>query len=342
MSANVLIIGGAGYIGSHLTYCLRQRGYRTFVYDNLSTGHRELVTGPFIYGDILEPERLEDVFASHKIDVVIHLAAKSLVSESLAKPLFYYENNIGGTLNILKIMLQYGVDKILFSSTASVYGSPKQIPVTEDAPLKPDNVYGFTKLAIERMISDSSRIHGFSYFVLRYFNAAGADPEGNFGELHIPETHIIPRILDVALGEEDHIVVYGTDYDTPDGTCIRDYIHILDIVDAHIRAIEWLLEKKSDGTGLALNVGSGKGYSVLEVIKTAEKVTGRKIPIVEGDRRPGDPPRLVASYEKIKKILGWEPKYSDLETIIETAWNWHKGRRLEILRSQRGSFTYTK
>ena len=331
MSATVLIIGGAGYIGSHVTSMLRAKGYRTLVYDNLSTGHKELVSGPFIYGDILETERLEDVFASHHIDAVIHLAAKSLVPESFAKPLFYYENNISGTLNILKIMLQYGVDKILFSSTASVYGSPQKMPVTEEYPLNPDNVYGFTKLAIERMINDASKIHGFSYFVLRYFNAAGADLEGRFGELHVPETHIIPKVLDVALGDESHIVVYGMDYDTPDGTCIRDYIHIVDIADAHIRAIEWLLEREPDGTGLALNVGSGKGFSVLDVIKMAREITGREIPIVEGGRREGDPPKLVASYEKIKSILGWEPKHSDLETIIRTAWNWHKGRRIEII-----------
>ncbi|RKZ34789.1 UDP-glucose 4-epimerase GalE [bacterium] len=335
MSVNILIIGGAGYIGSHVTYLLREKGYKTFVYDNLSTGHKELVSGPFIYGDILEENRLEDVFASHKIDAVIHLAAKSLVSESITKPLFYYENNIGGTLNILKIMLQYGVKRILFSSTASVYGSPTKVPVTEKDEPNPDNVYGFTKLAIERMINEASRIHGFSYFILRYFNAAGAEPTGKFGELHIPETHIIPRVLDVASGEEEHIVIYGTDYDTPDGTCIRDYIHIMDIADAHIRAIEWLLDREPDGSGLALNVGSGKGFSVMDVIKMVQEVTGKEIPIVEGDRRPGDPPKLVAGAELIKKILEWQPRYSDLETIIRTSWKWHTGKRLKILKPSR-------
>ncbi len=325
-----MIIGGAGYIGSHVTKLLRARGYRTLIYDNLSTGHRELIRGPFVYGDILEPERLEDVFLTHEIDVVVHLAAKSLVPESITKPLFYYENNITGTVNILKVMLQYGVKRILFSSTASVYGSPSKVPVTEEDPPNPDNVYGFTKLAIERMIGDAAAIHGFTYVVLRYFNAAGADPEGDIGELHIPETHLIPRVLDVAMGVEPEIVIYGTDYDTPDGTCIRDYIHIVDIADAHIRAVEWLLEHEG-GEGLVLNVGSGRGYSVLEVIRTAERVTGRKIPFVEGGRRRGDPPMLVAEAKLIEKLFGWRPRYSTLETIIETAWRWHTGRRREIL-----------
>jgi len=335
MKPMVLIIGGAGYIGSHVTSLLRKQGYRTIVYDNLSTGHKELVSGPFIYGDILELSRLEDVFASHQIDVVIHLAAKSLVPESLTKPLFYYENNIAGTLNILKIMLQYGVNRILFSSTASVYGSPDIVPVTEEFPPKPDNVYGFTKIAIERMIGDTSKIHEFSYVVLRYFNAAGASLSGEFGELHVPETHLIPKVFDVALGDESHVDVYGLDYDTPDGTCIRDYIHIVDIADAHLKSVNWLFGRESDGAGLMLNVGSGKGFSVLDVINMAREVTGKKIPIIEGERRKGDPPKLVASYEKIYNLLGWEPTNSDLETIIRTAWQWHIGKRIEILKPRR-------
>ena len=332
MSANILIIGGAGYIGSHVNALLRERGYKTIIYDNLSTGHRDMVMGPFVYGDILEPDRLEDVFITHKIDVVIHLAAKSLVPESLTRPLFYYENNISGTVNILKLMLEYNVKNILFSSTASVYGSPDVIPVTEDVKPQPNSVYGFTKLAIERMIQDASLIHNFSYVVLRYFNAAGASLDGNIGELHIPETHLIPRVLDVAMGEEPEIVIYGTDYDTPDGTCIRDYIHIVDIADAHLRAVEWMLSQKKDKSGIILNVGSGKGFSVLDVINTAVEITGKDIPVNIGERRQGDPPKLVADAKLIEKVLGWKPRYSDLKTIIKTAWKWHSGRRIKLLK----------
>ena len=342
MNGTVLIIGGAGYIGSHVITLLRERGYKTVIYDNLSTGHRELAFGPFVYGDILEASRLEDVFISHEIDVVIHLAAKSLVPESLAKPLFYYENNISGTVNILKIMLEYGVNKILFSSTASVYGSPANVPVTEDDPPNPDNVYGFTKIAIERMIADAAHIHNFSYTILRYFNAAGADLEGRTGELHVPETHLIPRVLDVALGESPEIVIYGTDYNTPDGTCIRDYIHVVDIADAHLRAVEWLLGNEDKSDGLVLNVGSGHGFSVLDVVEMAREVTGSDIPIVRGERRKGDPPRLVAGADKIRKILKWELNYSDLRTIIETAWKWHTGKRMELVKPSVHAGIYTK
>lgn len=332
MNSTVLIIGGAGYIGSHVNLLLREHGFKTVIYDNLSTGHREMVHGPFIYGDILEPSRLEDVFVSHKIDVVIHLAAKSLVPESITKPLFYYENNITGTVNILKVMLEYGVKHILFSSTASVYGSPDTIPVGEDCPPNPDSVYGFTKLAIEQMIKDAAHIHDFSYFVLRYFNAAGADLQGRTGELHIPETHLIPRVLDVAMDEEPEIVIYGTDYDTPDGTCIRDYIHIVDIADAHLRAVEWLIQQEQGGNGYILNVGSGKGFSVFDVVKTAEEVTGKEIPINESGRRKGDPPRLVAKSDLINEVLGWKPQYSDLKTIMDTAWSWHIGGRMKLIK----------
>ncbi len=332
MNTTVLIIGGAGYIGSHVNILLREKGYKTIIYDNLSTGHRDMVFGPFVYGDILEPARLEDVFITHNIDVVIHLAAKSLVPESLMRPLFYYENNISGTVNILKVMLKYNVKNILFSSTASVYGSPDIIPVTEDVPPKPGSVYGFTKLAIERMIEDASHIHDFSYVVLRYFNAAGARLDGNIGELHIPETHLIPKVLDVAMGEEPEIVIYGTDYDTHDGTCIRDYIHIVDIADAHLRAVEWMLSQDRDRSGMVLNVGSGKGFSVLDVINTATEVTGSEIPINVGERRQGDPPELVADAKMIRDVLGWKPKYSDLETMIKTAWKWHSGKRMELIK----------
>ena len=332
MNTTVLIIGGAGYIGSHVNALLREKGYKTIIYDNLSTGHRDMVSGPFVYGDILEPARLEDIFITHNIDVVIHLAAKSLVPESLTKPLFYYENNISGTVNILKVMLEYNVKNILFSSTASIYGSPDVIPVTEDVPPQPNSVYGFTKLAIERMIEDASRIHDFSYVVLRYFNAAGASLNGSIGELHIPETHLIPKVLDVAMGEEPEIVIYGTDYDTYDGTCIRDYIHIVDIADAHLRAVEWMLSHDRNREGLVLNVGSGKGFSVLDVINMAIKVTGREIPISIGERRQGDPPKLVADAKLIRNMLGWRPKYSDLETIIKTAWKWHSGKMMKLIR----------
>jgi len=333
MKASVLIIGGAGYIGSHVVRLLQQNGFKTVVYDNLSTGHKELVEGDFIFGDILDGEKLSSVFEEYDFDIIIHLAAKSIISESMQKPLMYYENNLSGTVNILKLMREYGVKRIIFSSTASVYGNPRKIPITENDEPKPDSVYGFSKLAIERMIADVSSVDGFSYVILRYFNAAGADFSGTIGELHIPETHLIPRVLDVAIGDSPYIEVFGTDYDTPDGTCIRDYVHVLDVAEIHMLALEWLLSDVEGGQ--IFNVGSGHGFSVLDIIEVARKITGKDIPIKESQRREGDPPKLIASPEKLKRFFGWEPKYSDPETIIRTAWNWHKGKRLEIVKKRK-------
>jgi UDP-glucose 4-epimerase len=331
MHEKILIVGGAGYIGSHVNCLFRQNGFDTITYDNLTTGHRELVEGKFIFGDILDIQNLDEVFSEYKFDVVIHLAAKSLISESYEKPILYYDNNLVGTLNILKMMEKHNVKKVVFSSTASVYGTPMHHPVTESEPLNPDSVYGFTKQVIERMITDTAKNKGLSYIILRYFNAAGAELNGKFGELHIPETHLIPLVLDVAMGLESHIEIFGTDYDTPDGTCIRDYIHVVDVANAHFKGVQWLLEQGESNEGHILNVGSGHGFSVLEVIETARKITGNAIPTVEGQRRPGDPPKLVASSEKISNLFGWKPIYSSLDTILETAWNWHLGRKLSIL-----------
>jgi len=319
---NFLIVGGAGYIGSHVVRQLHRQGYGVVVLDNLSRGHRQAVRdGEFITGDLDDMNLLGQLFSSRKIDGVMHFAAYSLVGESMEQPLLYYENNTAGTTRLLLSMKDHGVKRFLLSSTAAVYGEPKRIPITETDSTEPTNPYGRSKLFIEKILEDCREAHGLGYVSLRYFNAAGAHEAGDIGEDHSPETHLIPLVLQTALGQRDYMEIYGTDWDTPDGTCIRDYIHVLDLAEAHILAIQRLL----DGGGSAVyNLGCQAGYSVKEIVEISRKVTGHPIPVKEVGRRPGDPARLVASSDKIKGELGWKPRFEDPEKIIVTAWNWHR------------------
>ena len=318
----ILVVGGAGYIGSHMVKDLLSRGYDVITLDNLSTGHRDLLPGgTFVEGDLGDREVLNRIFKNHKISAVMHFAAFSLVGESVEDPLKYYRNNLSATTTLLSAMIQYRVKRFIFSSTAAVYGEPEQIPITEKHPCNPTNPYGTSKIAIEKMLQDCDSAYGLKYISLRYFNASGADESGMIGERHSRETHLIPLVLKVAVGERENISIYGTDYPTQDGTCIRDYIHVSDLTQAHLLALKALL---SDKQSAVYNLGNNQGYSVREVIELAEKVTGKQIPILEADRRPGDPARLIASSEKIKSSLGWRPKYENLETIIKTAWVWHQ------------------
>jgi len=318
----ILITGGAGYIGSHVVKELRRRGYRPLVYDNLSTGYRWAVKkDELIEGDLEDKEKLQIVLEKEKPLAVMHFAASALVGESVERPELYFRNNVVNSFNLLEAMLAAGVKYFIFSSSAAVYGDPQQLPLVEAHPLAPVNPYGESKVFVERALRWYEQAHGLRYISLRYFNAAGADPEGELGEAHDPETHLIPRILDVALSKRPYIEVYGTDYNTPDGTCIRDYIHVTDLAQAHILTLEALLE----GTpGTIYNLGNQRGFSVREVVDVARKVTGHPIPVRASSRRQGDPPVLVASSELIKKELGWTPHYDDLKVIIETAWRWQR------------------
>ncbi len=317
----ILVTGGAGYIGSHTVRELRDRGMDCVVYDNLVTGHIEAVgDAPFVKGDIFDKELLLKTFAEYKVDSVVHFAAYSQVGESMAHPAKYYRNNVAGTLSLLDAMLEGGVKYLVFSSSAATYGESGEGLITEDSPQRPTSVYGQTKLMMEQFMADFDRAYGMKYVALRYFNAAGAHKSGEIGEAHDPESHLIPVILQAALGVRDHIGIYGDDYPTRDGTCIRDYIHITDLADAHIRALEYL---KNGGKSTYYNLGNGNGFSVKEVIETARRVTGRAIPARVEGRRPGDPATLVASSEKIKRELGWDPKYDSLEEIVASAWKWH-------------------
>ena len=318
----VLVTGGAGYIGSHTVKLLGERGYEVLTYDNLSTGHRWAVLhGKLVKADLSDKDTLRKVFEEFKPDAVIHFAASIIVPESKRMPLKYYKNNVANTLNLLEVMEEYNVDKFIFSSSAAVYGIPEEIPVSEDAPLNPINPYGETKATVERILRDLSNSRDFRYVSLRYFNAAGADLEGRIGEAHNPETHLIPSALKSILNSDFTFKLYGSDYPTPDGTCIRDFIHVIDLAEAHILALEYLFE---GGESDIFNCGYGHGYSVMEVIEAIKKVTERDFKVVEAPRREGDPPVLVAKVDKIKRILGWKPKYDDLELIIKTAWNWEK------------------
>ncbi|MED4925172.1 UDP-glucose 4-epimerase GalE [Anoxybacillus geothermalis] len=320
----ILVCGGAGYIGSHAVYRLLEKGERVVVVDNLQTGHREAVhpDAVFCQGDIRDREFLRTVFRQHDIEAVIHFAANSLVGESMEEPLKYYDNNVYGTQVLLEVMREFGVKQIVFSSTAAVYGEPKQIPIVETDPTEPTNAYGETKLAMEKMMKWADRAYGIRSISLRYFNVAGAYGT-TIGEDHNPETHLIPLILKVPLGQREEISVFGDDYDTPDGTCIRDYIHVLDLVDAHWLALEKL---RSGADSDVYNLGNGNGFSVKEVIEAARQVTGHPIPARVVARRPGDPARLVASSEKAKRELGWEPKYPSITDIVASAWEWHQAR----------------
>lgn len=316
----ILVTGGAGYIGSHAVKHFLARGHDVWVYDNLSVGHRASVPAErLIVGDVAETGRLEHVLTTRRIDAVVHFAAISLVSESVRDPASYYRNNLGGSLSLLEAMRRAGVKRIAFSSTAATYGLPSQLPVTEDAPQLPINPYGNTKLAIERVLFDYSAAYEWSVAVLRYFNAAGASSDGTLGEDHNPETHLIPLVIRAAMGLRGPIDVLGTDYPTPDGTCIRDYIHVEDLAEAHLCVLEALLP----GEVRCYNLGTGRGHSVREVIRSVEAVSGQKVPHREGPRRAGDPVVLVASADRARAELGWRPRYTELSDIIRTAWNWH-------------------
>ncbi|MGC1310233.1 MAG: UDP-glucose 4-epimerase GalE [Phormidesmis sp.] len=323
----VLVTGGAGYIGSHTVLALKQKGYNVIVFDNLVYGHRELVEQvldvELIVGDIGDYALLCDVFEKYNISAVIHFAAFAYVGESYSNPGKYYQNNVVGTLTLLEAMRDSNIDKIVFSSTCATYGVPEKTPISESQLQQPINPYGMTKLTVERMLKDFDAAHGLKSVAFRYFNAAGADPAGQLGEDHSPETHLIPLVLLTALGQRASISIFGTDYPTPDGTCIRDYIHVSDLADAHILGLEYLLAgSESD----VFNLGNGNGFSVKEVIDTARSVTGREILVVESERRQGDPPALVGASEKARRLLGWDPQYADLEKILTHAWQWHQRR----------------
>lgn len=319
----ILVLGGAGYIGSHTALELVKSGRDVVIADSLVTGYKKAIPekARFYQGDIRDFEFLDNLFQQEKIDAVIHFAAYSLVGESVANPLKYYGNNLYGTKILLEAMVKNNIDKIVFSSTAATYGEPENIPILEGDRTCPTNPYGETKLAVEKMFKWVAEAHGLRYVSMRYFNACGADENGIIGEAHNPESHLIPIILQVPNGKRETISIYGTDYDTPDGTCIRDYIHVTDLAQAHILAVKYLY---NGGKSDIFNLGNGVGYSVREVIETARKVTGRPIPVTEASRRAGDPARLVASSEKAKRILGWKPVHNCLEEIIASAWNWHK------------------
>lgn len=319
----ILVLGGAGYIGSHTVYELIDAGRDVVVADNLQTGFRAAVhpKARFYELDIRDRAALDALFEREQIGGVIHFAASSQVGESMSDPLKYYDNNLHGTMVLLASMVAHGVDKIVFSSTAATYGEPERVPILETDQTVPTNCYGETKLSMERMMSWTSRAHGLRYVALRYFNACGAHVSGQIGEAHDPETHLIPLILQVPNGQREKISVFGSDYPTKDGTCIRDYIHVTDLAQAHILALDYLL---NGGENNVFNLGNGVGFTVNEVIEVARKVTGHPIPAVVSPRRAGDPAQLIASSVKAKSVLGWKPRFDDLETIVSSAWNWHK------------------
>ncbi len=318
----ILIVGGAGYIGSHINKLLNQQGYETIVFDNLIYGHREAVKGSeFVLGDLNNIEQIRLVFKKYKIDAVMHFAAFAYVGESVVKPEKYYINNVSNSLNLLQVMREFNCKYFIFSSSCATYGEPQYIPIDEKHPQNPINPYGQSKLMVERILEDYSNAYGLKYVSLRYFNAAGADIDTEIGENHNPETHLIPLILDTALGIREDIKVFGTHYDTPDGSAIRDYIHVMDLADAHILALEYL---KRGGKSDVFNLGNGNGYSVFEIIEMVRKIAQKNFKVTITDRRAGDPAKLIGDATKAKKVLGWKPKYFELETIISTAWKWHK------------------
>ncbi|MFG0255464.1 MAG: UDP-glucose 4-epimerase GalE [Rhodopirellula sp. JB053] len=318
---NVLVVGGAGYIGSHAVARLLAEGHRVVVFDNLSRGHAESVPAEtFVKGDLTDSALVEKTLRENDIDVVMHFAAFAEVGESVREPAIYYQNNVVATLALLEAMRQADVKKIVFSSTTATYGQPEKMPIAETTPQNPINPYGFTKLVIERALADYAKAYGFGYAALRYFNAAGAKPSGEIGEHHDPESHLIPIVLQVALGQRESITIFGDDYPTPDGTCIRDYIHVEDLAEAHLRA----LERLKLGEGICVNLGTGKGISVREIVDACREVTGHPIPAVMGERRPGDPAELVADASLAEKVLDWKAKYTDVKDVVATAWRWHQ------------------
>ena len=317
---NVFVTGGAGYIGSHVVRLLLEAGHHVRVYDNLSAGHAGAVPADILFrGDLADDRRLAEGLAGG-FDCVMHFAAFTSVPESVAEPEKYYQNNLVGSLGLLVAMRKAGVGRIVFSSTAATYGVPRQIPIPEDHPTEPINPYGKAKLDFEHALAAYAKAYGFGYAALRYFNAAGAAPDAQIGEDHTPETHLVPIVLQAAMGKREAVSIFGTDYATPDGTCIRDYVHVYDLAQAHVLAMEGI----RPGEGRTCNLGNGNGYSVRQVIETARRITGRPIPVKEGPRRAGDPAQLVASSAKIIRELGWQPKYPQLETIVEHAWRWHQ------------------
>jgi UDP-glucose 4-epimerase len=319
---DILVTGGAGYIGSHCCKELHRRGYTPITLDSLVCGHRENVKwGPFYEGSINDRQVLADIFTHHRVQAAMHFAAFAYVGESVTDPKKYYENNLKGTISLLDALLTNGVKHFIFSSSCATYGIPARIPIDEKHPQQPISPYGKSKFMVEEILKDYSAAYPFDFMSLRYFNAAGSDQEGDTGENHDPETHLIPLVLDVAKGLSKSIKVFGTDYDTDDGSCIRDYIHVTDLADAHVLALEKLLAgHKSD----FINLGTGQGYSVLQVIDTASRITECEIPFRAVERRPGDPAVLIASNGKALQVLGWQPRYPELETIISSAWNWHR------------------
>lgn len=320
--AVVMAVGGAGYIGSHVVRALKEDNRDVIVVDNLSKGHIEAIKGiPFEKADIKDQEAIKNIIKKYNVDSVIHFAASIEAGESMKTPYEYYENNFVGTLHLLNALKETGVNKLVFSSTAAVYGEPSEIPITENCAKKPINVYGRTKYFMEQTMADFDMAYGLKYCALRYFNACGAHPSGEIGEAHSPETHLIALIMKRLLGQLKEFKLYGDDYDTPDGTCIRDYIHVCDLAQAHILALDYLNEGEES---TAFNIGNGNGYSNLDILKTIEKVTGKKVEYTVSERRPGDPAILVASSKKIMDELGFKPKYDSLEEIIKTAWNWYQ------------------
>ena len=321
----ILVTGGAGYIGSHAVKALRKSGFEPLIFDNFSTGHRDFQgNAKLVEGDLSSPEDLKHVFQEYRVDGVLHFAGKALIPESHRSPELYYATNVTGGINLLTAMKNAGVRHIIFSSTCATYGVPEKTPISEDTPQRPINPYGETKLAFERALKWFREIYGIEYLALRYFNAAGADAEGGIGEDHDPETHLIPLVLDAAMGRKPDVKILGTDYPTPDGTCVRDYIHVSDLAVAHVGGLQMLLAGKIESQ--ALNLGTGKGYSVREVVDTARQVTRSSFKVVEGPRREGDPPVLVAAVDRAKTVLGWKAESSSLEQIVGSAWDWHRRR----------------
>ncbi|NCT69467.1 MAG: UDP-glucose 4-epimerase GalE [Xanthomonadaceae bacterium] len=319
---HLLVCGGAGYVGSHVARVLDARGHRVTVLDNLSTGHAEAVRwGRLVEADILDVDSLEAAFHGQRFDAVLHFCARSLVGESVSAPYDYYENNVVGTLNLLRVMRRHAVDRIVFSSTAAVFGNPVAALIDEDHPKAPINPYGASKLMVERMLADAAHAYGLRSVCLRYFNAAGASAEDGIGESHKPETHLIPNLLRALINPAAPLKVFGQDYPTPDGTCVRDYVHVLDLADAHVRALDHM-----DGApgAHAFNLGNGTGFSVMQVIRAAERVTGLPVPFEPAPRRAGDPPVLVAASQRARDILGWSPVYTGIEDVLRTAWDWHR------------------
>ncbi len=325
MSSSILVCGGAGYIGSHMVKMLLEQGFEVTVLDNLSTGHAEAVgEAELVACDLLDGAELERVFARRRFDAVMHFCALSLVGESVRQPLDYYRNNVGGTLSLLETMRRHSVERLVFSSTAAIFGEPDQALIDETHPARPINPYGRSKWMVEQMLTDSATAFGLRSVSLRYFNAAGASPSGEIGESHDPETHLIPNVLKSVQAGGASLKVFGNDYPTPDGTCVRDYIHVDDLAAAHLAALTWM---ESQEGAAVFNLGNGRGFSVLEVIEAAGRVTGQPIAYEVQDRRPGDPAVLVAASDRAQRELGWQPRYRDIEAIIETAWRWHRNAR---------------